>query len=195
MKDEFIKLWKVTIKKFLCKNDYGRIVNEKHFNRLIKYLGSEEIYAGGNFNKADLWIEPTLVNGNKSNYMMEEIFGPILPIITYNNRDEVINIVEHHPFPLALYIFSNDRHYVNYLTKRLSFGGACINDCISHLISSKVPFGGVRYSGVGRYHGEDSFIAFSHKQTIHHRIIKKDIISLYPPYSKHLYKLVKRVLR
>ena len=195
LKDEFIKLWKVTIKKFLCKNDYGRIVNEKHFNRLIKYLGSEEIYSGGNFNKADLWIEPTLVNGNKSNYMMEEIFGPILPIITYNNRDEVINIVEHHPFPLALYIFSNDRHYVNYLTKRLSFGGACINDCISHLISSKVPFGGVRYSGVGRYHGEDSFIAFSHKQTIHHRIIKKDIISLYPPYSKHLYKLVKRVLR
>ena len=195
LKDEFIELWKVTIEKFLCKDDYGRIVNEKHFNRLIKYLNEEQIYAGGNYNKDDLWIQPTLVNGDKSNYMVEEIFGPILPIVTYNNRDEVVDIVEQHPFPLAMYIFSNDKCYINYLTKRLSFGGACINDCISHLISSKVPFGGIRYSGMGRYHGKDSFIAFSHKQTIHHRVIKRDIISLYPPYSKYIYKLVKKVLR
>ena len=195
LKDEFIELWKVTIEKFLCKDDYGRIVNEKHFNRLIKYLNEEQIYAGGNYNKDDLWIQPTLVNGDKSNYMVEEIFGPILPIVTYNNRDEVVDIVEQHPFPLAMYIFSNDKHYINFLTKRLSFGGACINDCISHLISSKVPFGGIRYSGMGRYHGKDSFIAFSHKQTIHHRVIKRDIISLYPPYSKYIYKLVKKVLR
>lgn len=195
LKNEFIELWKITIDKFLSQGDYGKIINVKHFNRLIRYLDVEEIYAGGNFCKSDLWIEPTLINGDKSNYMMEEIFGPILPIITFNNRDEVIDIVEQHPFPLAMYIFSNDKRYINYLTKRLSFGGACINDCISHLISSKVPFGGIRYSGIGRYHGKDSFITFSHKQSIHHRVIKKDIISLYPPYSKHLYWLVKKVLK
>lgn len=195
LKDEFIQMWQVTIKKFLRQDDYGRIINEQHFDRLIKLFDDEIIYAGGNYNRGDLWIEPTLVNGNKSNFMHEEIFGPILPIITYKNRNEVIEIIERHSFPLALYIFSNDKQYINYLTKRLSFGGGCINDCISHLISTKVPFGGVRYSGIGQYHGKDSFITFSHKQTIHHRFLKKDLISLYPPYSKYLYKLVKKVLR
>lgn len=195
LKEDFIELWQCTIKRFLCNNDYGRIINEKHFDRLIKSLKTEEILAGGRFKRDDLWIEPTLVNGDRSNYMEEEIFGPIMPIITYQNPNEVVEIVERHPFPLALYVFSNDKHFIDYLTKRLSFGGACINDCITHLISPKVPFGGVRYSGMGQYHGKESFITFSHKQTVHHRVIKKDIISLYPPYSKRLYNLVKKLLK
>ena len=190
LKDKFIELWKETVNIFLSNDDYGRIINEKHFKRLIKMFEGEEIYAGGNYNADDLWIEPTLVNGNKSNFMNEEIFGPILPIITYKDRNEIEILVEKHPFPLALYIFSNDKQFINYLTKRLSFGGACINDCITHLISPKVPFGGIRYSGIGQYHGKDSFITFSHKQTTHYRFIKKDLVSLYPPYSKRLYKLV-----
>ena len=167
LKDKFIELWKETVNIFLSNDDYGRIINEKHFKRLIKMFEGEEIYAGGNYNADDLWIEPTLVNGNKSNFMNEEIFGPILPIITYKDRNEIEILVEKHPFPLALYIFSNDKQFINYLTKRLSFGGACINDCITHLISPKVPFGGIRYSGIGQYHGKDSFITFSHKQTTH----------------------------
>lgn len=195
LKDEFIYMWQITIKKFLSHDDYGRVINEQHFDRLIKLFDNEIIYAGGNYDRNDLWIEPTLVNGNESNFMKEEIFGPILPIITYRNRDEVVEIIEQHAFPLALYIFSNDKHFINYLTKRLSFGGGCVNDCISHLISPKVPFGGVRYSGIGQYHGKDSFITFSHKQTLHHRFLKKDLISLYPPYSKYLYKLVEKVLK
>lgn len=195
LKDEFIELWKKTVNTFLSGDDYGKIINERHFERLIKMFEGEEIYVGGNYNVNDLWIEPTLVNGNKSNFMNEEIFGPILPIITYKDQKEIEILVEKHPFPLALYIFSNDKQFINYLTKRLSFGGACINDCITHLISPKVPFGGVRYSGVGQYHGKDSFMTFSHKQTIHHRFIKKDFISLYPPYSKRLYKLVTKILK
>lgn len=195
LKDKFIELWKETVNIFLSNDDYGRIINEKHFKRLIKMFEGEEIYAGGNYNTDDLWIEPTLVNGNKSNFMNEEIFGPILPIITYKDRNEIEILVEKHPFPLALYIFSNDKQFINYLTKRLSFGGACINDCITHLISPKVPFGGIRYSGIGQYHGKDSFITFSHKQTTHYRFIKKDLVSLYPPYSKRLYKLVTKILK
>ena len=195
LKDKFIELWKETVNIFLSNDDYGRIINEKHFKRLIKMFEGEEIYAGGNYNADDLWIEPTLVNGNKSNFMNEEIFGPILPIITYKDRNEIEILVEKHPFPLALYIFSNNKQFINYLTKRLSFGGACINDCITHLISPKVPFGGIRYSGIGQYHGKDSFITFSHKQTTHYRFIKKDLVSLYPPYSKRLYKLVTKILK
>ena len=195
LKDKFIELWKETVNIFLSNDDYGRIINGKHFKRLIKMFEGEEIYAGGNYNADDLWIEPTLVNGNKSNFMNEEIFGPILPIITYKDRNEIEILVEKHPFPLALYIFSNDKQFINYLTKRLSFGGACINDCITHLISPKVPFGGIRYSGIGQYHGKDSFITFSHKQTTHYRFIKKDLVSLYPPYSKRLYKLVTKILK
>ena len=195
LKDKFIELWKETVNIFLSNDDYGRIINEKHFKRLIKMFEGEEIYAGGNYNADDLWIEPTLVNGNKSNFMNEEIFGPILPIITYKDRNEIEILVEKHPFPLALYIFSNDKQFINYLTKRLSFGGACINDCITHLISPKVTFGGIRYSGIGQYHSKDSFITFSHKQTTHYRFIKKDLVSLYPPYSKRLYKLVTKILK
>ena len=108
LKDKFIELWKETVNIFLSNDDYGRIINEKHFKRLIKMFEGEEIYAGGNYNADDLWIEPTLVNGNKSNFMNEEIFGPILPIITYKDRNEIEILVEKHPFPLALYIFSND---------------------------------------------------------------------------------------
>ena len=195
LKDEFIELWKITIREFLKNDDYARIVNEKQFARLVDLLEGEHIYTGGNYNSDDLWIEPTLVDGNSSKLMNDEIFGPILPIITYKNRDEIIRIVEHHPYPLALYVFSSDKIFVKYLLKRLQFGGACVNDCISHIISSKVPFGGIRYSGLGQYHGKDSFVTFSHKQVVHHRVLKKDLVSMYPPYSKWLEKIVRKVLK
>lgn len=195
LKEEFIGLWKKTIHDFLKSGEYAKIINEKHFNRLVTLFEGEIIYSGGDFNKEDLWIEPTIVEGNESKFMTEEIFGPILPIITYKNKNEIETIIEKHPYPLALYIFSDDNKFIDYLTKRLSFGGACINDCITHLISSKTPFGGIRYSGIGQYHGKDSFLTFSHKQTIHYRFIKKDIVSLYPPYSKKLYRLVTKILK
>lgn len=195
LKDEFVNLFKQTVEEFLKQGDYGRIVSEKHFKRLINMFIGETIYCGGNYDQEKLIIEPALVDGIQSNFMKEEIFGPILPIMTFKDKKEVVNIIEQHPFPLAMYIFSNDKKFINYLTTRISFGGSCINDCISHLISPEVPFGGIRYSGMGQYHGKNSFVCFSHQQTIHHRVIKKDIISLYPPYSHKLYKLVKKVLK
>lgn len=195
LKEGFINLWKKTIHNFLKSGEYAKIINKKHFNRLVTLLEEEIIYSGGNFDSEHLWIEPTIVDGKESKFMREEIFGPILPIITYKNKNEIETIIERHPYPLALYIFSDDNKFIDYLTKRLSFGGACINDCITHLISSKTPFGGIRYSGIGQYHGKDSFLTFSHKQTIHYRFIKKDIVSLYPPYSKKLYRLVTKILK
>lgn len=194
LKAEFIKLWQETVAIFLS-DDYGKIINVRHFNRLVSLLEGEEVYSGGNYDPDKLFIEPTLVNGVDSKLMNEEIFGPILPILTYNNIDEIIAMVELHPNPLALYIFSNNKELINYLTTRLSFGGACINDCISHLISPRVPFGGVRYSGMGQYHGKYSLRAFSHLQTIHYRFFKKDFVSLYPPYSNKLYQLVKKIMK
>lgn len=195
LKDDFIRLFKETITKFLAHGDYGKIINEKHFDRLVKLFDDERIYYGGGYDKDKLMIEPTLVDGKQSNFMKEEIFGPVLPIITYKDSKEIETVIEQYPFPLALYVFSNDKKFINYITTRISFGGGCINDCISHLISPKVPFGGIRYSGIGHYHGKDSFICFSHQQTIHHRFIKKDLISLYPPYPDKLYKLVKKVMK
>lgn len=195
LKGEFIALWKKTIDAFLKEDEYPKIINQRHFNRLTRLFDYSTFYSGGHYNKNTLKIEPSLVDGKNSPFMNEEIFGPILPILTFHHDEDILSIVDHYPYPLALYIFSNDKKFISSITKNISFGGACINDCITHLISHKVPFGGIRYSGMGQYHGKESFKTFSHQQTIHHRFLKKDIVSLYPPYSKHLYALIKKVLR
>lgn len=135
LKEDFIQLWKETVLKFLKKDDYARIINKKHFDRLVNLLENQIVYSGGNFKVNDLWIEPTLVEGKGSSFMNEEIFGPILPIITFNKINEIKIYVEKYSFPLAVYIFSNDKYFINYLTKHLSFGGGCVNDCITHLVS------------------------------------------------------------
>ncbi|WP_041139238.1 aldehyde dehydrogenase family protein [Beduini massiliensis] len=192
-KDAFIDAWSTYANQF--KGHMAKIVNTHHFDRLIQPLDTAIIYSGGTYDREHLQIELTLVAGNESTYMEEEIFGPILPLVTYRDFSEIVPMIQKHPNPLAFYIFSNNQQHIRDLQSRVAFGGGCVNDTINHLISHKVPFGGVSTSGIGQYHGKDSFITFSHKQTIHHRFLKKDIVSLYPPYSKTLYQLVRKIMR
>ena len=192
-KEAFIDAWSAYASMF--KGHMAKIVSPYHFDRLIQPLSTSTLYSGGTYDKTLLQIELTLVDGNDSAYMDEEIFGPILPMLTYRDFSEIVPKIEKHPNPLAFYIFSKDQQHIRELQCRIAFGGGCVNDTINHLISHNVPFGGVGTSGIGQYHGKDSFITFSHKQTIHHRFLKKDIISLYPPYSKKLYQLTRKIMR
>lgn len=146
----------------------AHIINERHYVRLLQLINEDKIYFGGHFDTDSLYIEPTVLYPvNESDLcMQEEIFGPILPIIPFKRLDEAIQIVQRHPKPLACYLFGKDKKRINHMLKHLSFGGGCINDTILHLVSPKVPFGGVGYSGMGAYHGYESFKTFTHRKTI-----------------------------
>lgn len=193
IKDKFIEHWKEITPVFY--KEQACIINEHHFHRLTSPLIKETILSGGRYDDKTRKIELTLVDGKYSSYMEDEIFGPILPVYTYTDLTQVVSISATFPHPLACYIFSEKQQTIDYLTTRIPFGGGCINDCISHILSSKVPFGGFLQSGLGHYHGKYSFDAFSHYQTLHYRKLKKDIVSLMPPYSKIKYQLVKKFVK
>ncbi|MCW7999933.1 aldehyde dehydrogenase [Clostridium sp. cpc1] len=180
----------------LYSEEYTKIINERQFNRLIKLLDNNKIIYGGNSIKDSLYISPTLMdNVNWDDPIMgEEIFGPILPILEYEELDEVIDIVNSHPKPLALYFFSNDKEDIKKIVDGISFGGGCINDTIMHLSSPYLPFGGVGTSGMGSYHGKKSFDTFTHYKSI---LKKSNIIDpnfRYPPYGNKL-SIVKKFLK
>lgn len=153
--------------------DYPRIINERHFKRLEGYLKEGKIVSGGNTDINNLYIEPTIIEGiNFENRIMEEeIFGPIFPVIEFEDIDKVIDIVKNNPKPLALYYFSENKEKQEFIIKNISFGGGCINDTIMHLSTSTLPFGGVGSSGIGGYHGRASFDTFSHKKVYLKRVI------------------------
>ncbi len=176
--------------------DYTKIVNEHHFNRLIQLLEGCEILVGGNHSKETLYIEPTLVKINNLEHpiMKEEIFGPILPIISFQNEEEIYQIIERNPNPLALYIFSSNKNLSERITKNISFGGGCINNTLMHLVTPEMPFGGVGNSGQGSYHGKYGFDAFTHKKSVLKTSFWFDLKQKYPPYSSASLKLVKRFL-
>lgn len=150
------------------KEQIAHVINESHYVRLLQLIDEDKIYFGGHFDTDSLYIEPTILYPVSEGdlCMQEEIFGPILPIIPFKRLDEAIQIVQRHPKPLACYLFGQNKKRINHLLKHLSFGGGCINDTILHLLSAKVPFGGVGYSGMGAYHGYESFNTFTHKKTI-----------------------------
>lgn len=180
----------------LYSEEYTKIINERQFNRLIKLLDNNKIIYGGDYDKDFLYISPTLMdNVNWDDPIMgEEIFGPILPILEYEELNEVINIVNSHPKPLALYFFSNDKENAEKIINGISFGGGCINDTIMHLSSPYLPFGGVGTSGMGSYHGKKSFDTFTHYKSI---LEKSNIIDpnfRYPPYGNKL-NIVKKFLK
>ncbi|MCB5560439.1 aldehyde dehydrogenase [Anaerosalibacter bizertensis] len=180
----------------LYSEEYTKIINEKQFNRLIKLLDNNKIIYGGDYDKDSLYISPTLMNNvNWDDPIMgEEIFGPILPILEYEELNEVIDIVNSHPKPLALYFFSNDKENAEKIINGISFGGGCINDTIMHLSSPYLPFGGVGTSGMGSYHGKKSFDTFTHYKSI---LEKSNIIDpnfRYPPYGNKL-NIVKKFLK
>ena len=182
----------------LSNTDYGRIVNQKHFERLLGLIDEHKVVFGGDSDAELLKISPTVMdNVNfEDAVMQEEIFGPIMPILTYNKFDDIFKLLRNKPKPLALYIFSENQAHIKKITEQLSFGGGCVNDTIIHLATSEMSFGGVGESGMGGYHGKDGFYAFSHTKSI---VDKKSWIDLpmrYQPYNRNIYsKLIRLFLR
>ncbi len=176
--------------------DYPKIINDKHFNRLLGLIQNETIVVGGQYNDQTHRIAPTILDNVTWDrpIMQEEIFGPLLPVLEFESLDDVIVAVNHHPKPLALYFFTQDRKRERYVIDNTSFGGGCVNDTVVHLATSYMPFGGVGDSGMGGYHGKASFDTFSHLKSILKKSTLFDIPLRYPPYKNKL-KLLKRMMR
>lgn len=172
---------------------YGRMVSQRAFERVVGYLSEGTILLGGKSDAEERYIEPTLleVTDLGVSVMQEEIFGPILPVITYRNEEEIVELITSRPHPLALYYFGNKRSGKTLLRKTLS-GGACLNDTIMHIVNEHAPFGGVGMSGMGRYHGKESLLAFSHQRTVVTSPKHFDLPLRYMPYK--LFGLIKRLL-
>jgi len=176
--------------------DYGRIINHKEFNRLSGLIDDQKLYFGGEKIEEKLKISPTILTNVTwdDDVMQEEIFGPILPVLTYSKISEIVNIVKDKPRPLSLYLFTEDINLQKKIEDEVPFGGGCINDTISHVSSPRLPFGGTGNSGIGSYHGEESFIAFSHKKSMMKKSTKFDIRYIYPPYKGKL-GFIKKIMK
>jgi aldehyde dehydrogenase (NAD+) len=200
--EELLEKLRFYIQKFLgdepLKNpDFGKIINEKHYERLMNLMKDQEIYFGGIGDENSLRICPTILRNVKpdSPIMQEEIFGPILPVIVYEDINEAIDFVNERPHPLAFYLFSTQNETIDQFLNNCQFGGGCINDTIMQVASDYLPFGGVGDSGIGQYHGKASFDTFTHFRSI---IKKSNLIDLpirYLPISKKKEKLIKKVLK
>lgn len=199
VKDDLITALSKTLREFYGQNiqqspDYGRIVNLKHYHRLTSLLNSAQmnIVFGGHSDEDERYIEPTLLDHvtNDSAIMQEEIFGPILPILTYQSLDEAIAFIHQRPKPLSLYLFSEDENTTQRVINELSFGGGAINDTLMHLANPKLPFGGVGASGMGRYHGKYSFDTFTHEKSYIFKSTRLESGVHLPPY-KGKFKYIK----
>jgi len=177
-------------------NDFPRIINQRQFDRLVGLLGSGNIVTGGEVSKIEKYIAPTIIDNIfwDDPIMLEEIFGPILPILEFNDLEEVIKIVNSRPKPLALYFFSSNKKQQKRIIEMISFGGGCINDTIMHVASPYLPFGGVGASGMASYHGKASYDVFSHKKSLTKKSNLIDIKIRYAPYNNKI-KLLKKLMR
>ncbi len=200
-KDELIAELKKSIQHFFGNDaqesyNYGKIINEKQFNRIINYLAEGTIVQGGKYNKINLFIEPTLLTNVplESNIMQDEIFGPLLPIITFTSFEEAHHIISQHKNPLAFYVFTSSSKKEKQWLDAVPAGGACINNASWHLTNHNLPFGGRGFSGTGRYHGRFSFETFSHKKAVMKTPTWFDPNMKYPPFKGKL-KLFKWVIR
>lgn len=164
--------------------DYGKIVNEKHFNRIKGLIDKSKVVLGGECDDISLRIEPTIMDNVTFDdaVMQEEIFGPVMPILTFDTIENAVSVVNEHMHPLALYIFTKSRKEAKYVTSRCNYGGGCINDTIIHLATSEMGFGGFGESGMGSYHGKAGFDTFSHYKSI---VDKKCFIDLPMRYQKY----------
>lgn len=201
IKDKFveylIKYINILYPDYLTNADYGKIINEKHFYRLLNYLNDVNVIYGGQNNISDLKIEPTIVEVTNFNakIMNEEIFGPILPIYVYKNLNEIYDLIAINKEPLALYLFTENKAVQSQILKNIQFGGGCINDTIIHLATNNLGFGGVGKSGIGSYHGKLSFNTFSHYRSIVKKATYLDLPFRYTPYTKFKNKLIKLFLK
>lgn len=202
VKDQFIEFAKNEIQAMFGKNPlennlYGKIINEKHFDRLMGLIDKSKVAFGGNGDKRALKIEPTILNDVSLSdaCMGEEISGPIMPILTYKTLDQAKEIIKTYAKPLALYVFSNDKNFVSDVLNTISYGGGCVNDTIIHIASTKLPFGGVGESGMGHYHGKFSFDTFSHKKSVVKKSVVIDLPIRYQPYTKTKDSLIRKFLK
>lgn len=177
--------------------DYPKMINEKHYNRVLRLIDGEKVTCGGYGNRETLQITPTILEDIKwdSPVMQEEIFGPVLPVLTYKNLDEAIEKVREREKPLACYLFTENRQIQKKVLKQVSFGGGCINDTIIHLATSRMGFGGVGGSGMGSYHGKKSYETFTHEKSIVKKSTKLDLPIRYLPYTRGKEVLLKLFLR
>lgn len=185
--------------------DYGKIINRKHFDRLSGVMDEvrDKCVFGGSADPERLKIQPSIFRlgaisdpgCDSCSMMQDEIFGPLMPVLTYRENEEVIDYVNRHPRPLATYIFSRDRKLKRLFLTRLHFGGGCINDTIIHLASETLPFGGVGESGMGQYHGRFGFETFSHMKSIVDKPFRPDLPMRYQPYTKMKERLIRMFLR
>lgn len=180
-------------KKPLLNPSYGKMINQKHFDRVIGLINQKKVVHGGEWDAQTLQIAPTVLRGVTAEdaLMQEEIFGPLLPIITVSSMKEAYTFVKHRPKPLALYLFTSDARIEERFLGQLSFGGGCVNDTIIHLATSEMGFGGVGNSGMGSYHGRKSFETFSHEKSIVKKFTCLDLPMRYQPY----YKIKERLVR
>jgi aldehyde dehydrogenase (NAD+) len=198
-KDEFLNHLQAYLLKYdysLEKDNYVQIINERNYNRLTALIDKDKIFLGGETNPENRFIAPTiLTNITFDDPIMEhEIFGPLLPVITYSDLNDVLPRLKSMPQPLSCYIFSNDKKVQDELLSELSFGGGCINDTVMQISNPNLPFGGVGESGIGSYHGEWGFTAFSHYKSILDKPFWGETPLKYPPYSKTKLKWIKRIL-
>jgi len=201
VKDTLVALLKETINKFYGEQpvesyDYGRIVSKKQFSRLMQYLHQGKVLAGGTHNEELLYIAPTLLEVTDTSLpiMQEEIFGPILPILTYNDDNEALQIIRQNPDPLAFYVFTNNKVEADDWLQQVPSGGACVNTVARHYLNKSLPFGGRGNSGIGRYHGAYSFETFSHQKAVLKAATWPDPTFAYPPYQGKI-AIFKKLIR
>jgi aldehyde dehydrogenase (NAD+) len=193
IKDELIAEIEKSITTFYGSNpqqspDYGRIINERRLQKLADFLTQGTVVIGGDIEMSDLYISPTLLDdvSEDADVMKEEIFGPILPVISYSDTEEAINIIKNNPNPLSLYYFGNNSSSEKAFVESINFGGGCINNTLVHLANADLPFGGVGNSGVGAYHGKFSFETFTRQKAIVKTATWLDPSVKYPPYKGKL---------
>jgi len=199
VKGEFVKEIKAEIERqygagakngnYLTNPDYGKIINKKHFDRLMGLIDKNKVVFGGGADEAALKIAPTVMDNVTWDdaVMGQEIFGPIMPILTFESYEELYEMLQDKPKPLALYLFTEDKKLVKQVTSRLRFGGGCVNDTIIHLATSEMPFGGVGESGMGCYHGREGFNTFCHQKSIVDKKTWMDLPMRYQPYNRKVY--------
>lgn len=198
IKDELLQKIKAEIKKqYPDLTSMGKIINEKHLNRIAGLINPEKLVYGGQVDVKNSKISATILDDVTWDdaVMQEEIFGPILPILTFEHLSDCLDEIRRHPEPLACYFFSKDRQAIREVEKTVPFGGGCINDTIIHLATSAMPFGGVGHSGMGQYHGKEGFITFSHYKSIVDKKLWIDLPMRYQPFDSFKEKLIRMFLK
>lgn len=203
LKTQIGKMYNSSGKGVVKSKDYARIVNGKHLKRLKNLLADAELkgaqkFYGGNIDETENFFEPTILTdlSEDMEVMQEEIFGPILPVITFDDLEEAINYINLKPKPLSLYVFSKDSNNIKRVIKETSSGGAVSNDCVIHFLQNELPFGGVNNSGIGKAHGYFGFLAFSNEKSVmHQRVGLTASKPLYPPYGFTSKKIIDSLLK